>query len=473
MEGNEMNTGFPEHFLWGGATAANQCEGSYLVDGKGLSTADVMTAGNINVPRTITAGISESVYYPSHVAIDHYSHFKEDIALYAEMGFKCYRLSINWTRIFPNGDEDTPNEAGLQYYDEVFDTCRSYGIEPLVTISHFETPLGLIAYGSWESRQVVDFYLRYCNTIFNRYKGKVKYWITFNEINVMSTKPWMAGGIETDDEQVRMTAAYHQFLASAKAVQLAHEIDPENKVGMMYAGHFSYPNSCDPEDVQANADFMQSMLFYCDVQCRGYYPAYKIKEFERKGIVLPILNGDQEDLMKGKVDFLSYSYYFTHVVGKNTPNKFVGLNGVKTGYSNPYLHTTAWGWSINSMGLRYSLNLLYDRYQIPLMVVENGLGAADIVEADGGIHDSYRIEYLREHIKEMRKAIDFDGIPVMGYTMWSPIDIISASTGEMKKRYGLIYVDVDDNGEGTFKRIRKDSFYWYKAVIESNGENLD
>ncbi|RKL64805.1 6-phospho-beta-glucosidase [Salipaludibacillus neizhouensis] len=468
-----MSKGFPKNFLWGGATAANQCEGAYLTDGKGLSTADVMSAGNLERPREITNGVMEGKYYPSHVAVDHYNHFEEDIALFAEMGFKCYRLSINWTRIFPNGDDENPNEAGLKHYDQVFDTCKKYGIEPLVTISHFETPLGLLKYGSWENRKVIDFYMRYCEIIFKRYKGKVIYWLTFNEINVMSTKAWMAGGINSDDEQVRMIAAYHQFLASAKAVQLAHEIDPNNKVGMMYAGHFAYPNSCDPEDIQTNVDFMHKMLFYCDVKCRGYYPAYKLKEFERKGIILPIQDGDKEVLLKGKVDFLSYSYYLTHVVGKETSLEFKGLNGVKTGYKNPYLPTSEWGWAINPMGLRYSLNLLYDRYQIPLMIVENGLGAIDKVEEDGKIHDSYRIDYLREHLKEMKKAIEVDGVPVMGYTMWGPIDLISASTGEMEKRYGFIYVDVDDNGYGTFKRIKKDSFYWYKKVIESNGEDLD
>ncbi|GGF70325.1 beta-glucosidase [Paenibacillus albidus] len=468
-----MSQAFPEHFLWGGATAANQCEGGYNEDGKGLSTADIMTAGSHDVQREITKEVIKGRYYPSHLAIDHYHRFEEDIALFAEMGFKCYRMSINWTRIFPQGDEKEPNEAGLRYYDKVFEACQKHGIEPLVTLSHFETPLGLLKYGSWTDRRVVDFYLNYSEVMFKRYKGKVKYWITFNEINVMSTKSWMAGGIDSDDEQVRMTAAYHQFLASAKAVQMAHQIDPENKVGMMYAGHFSYPNSCDPEDVQANDDFMHKMLFYCDVQCRGYYPAYKLKEFEREGIVLPTQDGDTEELVRGKVDFLSYSYYLTHVVGKETDLVMKGLNGVKTGYNNPYLPTTEWGWTINPMGLRYSLNLLYDRYQIPLMIVENGMGAVDRLEEDGTVHDDYRINYLREHIQEMKKAINVDGVPVLGYTMWSPVDIISASTGEMKKRYGLIYVDVDDQGEGTYKRVRKDSFYWYKKVILSNGEYLE
>ncbi|HZH60340.1 MAG TPA: family 1 glycosylhydrolase [Metabacillus sp.] len=468
-----MKQGFPEGFLWGGATAANQCEGAYLEGGKGLSTADVMTASTHGVPREITKEIDETKYYPSHRAIEHYHHFKEDISLFAEMGFKCYRFSINWTRIFPNGDEGVPNEQGLKHYDEVIDTCLQYGIEPLVTLSHFETPLGLLKYGSWENRKVIDFFMNYVETLLKRYKGKVKYWITFNEINVMSTKPWMAGGVDSNDVKVTMTAAFHQFLASAKTVRMAHEIDPANKVGMMYAGHIAYPNSCDPEDMQETMDFMHKMLFYCDVQCRGYYPAYKLKEFERIGYELPIQEGDLDELKNGTVDFLSYSYYLTHVVGKETSLDFQGLNGVKTGYTNPYLDKSDWGWAIDPKGLRYSLNYLYDRYQLPLIIVENGLGAIDEIAEDGKIHDSYRIDYLRDHIKEMKKAIDIDGIPLIGYTSWGPIDIIAASTGEMKKRYGFIYVDVDDNGNGTFKRMKKDSFYWYKKVIESNGKDLD
>lgn len=466
--------GFPENFLWGGATAANQCEGAYLTDGKGLNTADVMTAGDAKTPREITKTVEEGKNYPSHIAIDHYGHFKEDIALFGEMGFKCYRMSINWSRIFPNGDDERPNEAGLKHYDEVFDECRKYGIEPLVTISHYETPLGLQKYGSWTNRKVVDFYLRYCETIFTRYKGKVKYWLTFNEINCMSMMPWMAGGVSPDaDEQTRMTAAYHQFLASAKAVQLAHRIDPENKVGMMYGGMFAYPNSCDPDDVEACEHFMRKMLFYCDVQCRGYYPAYKVKEFERNGIVLPVIEGDAEELKAGKVDFLSFSYYFTLVCGKNSDAVAINSGAMDTGYTNPYIPQTPWGWSIDPKGLRHALNLFYDRYQIPLMVVENGLGTYDKLEEDHSVHDPYRIDYLREHIREMKKAVELDGIPLMGYTPWGCIDIVSAGTGEMKKRYGFIYVDADDACQGSMKRYKKDSFEWYKKVIESNGEVLE
>lgn len=468
---------FPNDFLWGGATAANQCEGAYAEDGKGLSTADVMLAGKSDDysfgrgnPRDVTKEIEEGIYYPSHRAIDHYHHMEEDVELFAEMGFKCYRFSIAWSRIFPQGDEEVPNEEGLKFYDRLINLLLKYHIEPLVTMSHFETPLGLLKYDSWENRKTVDFFSRYAKVLLERYKGKVRYWLTFNEINAMSLQPWMAGGIDSADEAVRMRAAYHQLLASAKAVDMAHKIDPENKVGMMYSGHFAYPNSPDPRDVQGTVDFMHKMLFYCDVQCRGYYPSYKIKELEREQIVLPIKPGDEEILKAGKVDFLSFSYYLTHVTGKDTKGAVRGLNGIDTGYKNPYLKESEWGWPVNPMGLRHILNFFWERYQIPLMVVENGLGAVDVVEEDGSIHDDYRIQYLKEHIREMKKAMELDGVEVMGYTSWGCIDLVAASTGQMSKRYGFIHVDLDDEGNGTLKRRKKDSFWWYKKLIETGAE---
>ncbi len=463
---------FPKNFLWGGATAANQIEGGCREGGKGLSTADVMTVGGKGIKRRKTIPLEEGTYYPSHRAIDHYHRYEEDIALFAEMGWNCYRLSISWPRIFPNGDEAAPNAEGLAFYDKVIDCLLVHGIQPLVTISHFETPVGLARYGFWESRALVEFYARYAKTLFEHFKGRVKLWLTFNEINCISTQPWVAAGIDSEDEQVRMTAAYHQFLASAKAVQLAHRIDPENRVGMMYAGHFSYPNSCDPADMIGTMEFDHKMLFYCDVQCRGYYPAYKRKEFERQGIVLPEQEGDAELLRAGTVDFVSYSYYLTHVTGAKTNGVVKGLNGLNTGYQNPYLKKSEWGWGIDPQGLRWSLNVLYDRYQLPVMIVENGLGAVDRVEPDGSIHDPYRIDYLRAHIAEMKKAVELDGVPVMGYTAWGPIDLIALSTGQMSKRYGFIYVDMDEDGNGTLERRRKDSFWWYQKVCRSNGEDL-
>ena len=462
---------FPKDFLWGGATAANQIEGAYLEKGKGLSSADVMTAGSHHQPRIITSHIDEHYYYPSHQAIDFYHHYQEDIALFAEMGFKIFRMSISWSRIFPEGDELVPQEEGLKFYDDVISELEKYHIQPLITLSHFETPLGLQKYGSWQNRKVVDFYLRYVKVLLTRYKGRVRYWLPFNEINCMSTQPWVAGGIDSDDEKIKMQAAYHQLLASAKAVKLAHEIDPDNQMGMMYCGHFAYPNSCHPDDVLATMDFMHQMMFYCDVQCRGYYPMYKKKELERQNIILPIQDGDLDILKTGTVDFISYSYYCTHVTGQNTQGIIKGMNGLDTGYKNPYLAASDWGWTIDPQGLRYSLNYLYDRYQLPLMIVENGLGAMDTVEK-GQIHDDYRIEYLKKHLTELHKAIKYDGIPVIGYTAWAAIDLVAASTGEMKKRYGLIYVDVDDRGQGTLQRMKKDSFYWYQQVIKTNGKSL-
>lgn len=462
---------FPKNFLWGGATAANQIEGAFDVAGKGLSTADVMTLGAHGVKRKIAKEIEPDVHYPSHQAIDHYHRYREDIALMAELGFTVYRFSINWTRIFPEGDEKEPNRAGLEFYDSLLDELEKYRIQPLVTISHFETPLGLQKYGSWQSRRLVEFYLNYATVLFKHFKGRIRYWLTFNEINCMSTQPWVAGGIDSEDESVRMVSAYHQLVASAMAVKIAHEIDPGNQVGMMYAGHFAYPASPHPDDIVKTMEFMQKMLFYCDVQCRGYYPSYKLKELERLNIVLPIEPGDDDLLQEGTVDFLSYSYYNTHVTGANTKGILKGMNGLDTGYKNQHLPKSEWGWTIDPQGLRYSLNLLYDRYQLPLMIVENGLGAVDVL-VDGRVHDQYRIDYLKSHLLELEKAIDLDGVNVMGYTMWGPIDLVAASTGEMKKRYGFIYVDVDDRGQGTFQRIKKDSFAWYQKVIATNGASL-
>lgn len=464
---------FPRDFMWGGATSAEQIEGAYQDDGKKLSTADVMTLAENGKHREITPKIEKDKFYPSHVAIDFYHHYAEDIKLLAEMGFKAFRFSIAWSRVFPNGDDDCPNEKGLEFYDRVTDLCLKYNIEPVVTIQHFDTPLGLKKYGFWESRKVVDFYVKYARTLLEHFKGRIKYWLTFNEINNMSTMPWNAGGISLNaSEKTKNIAAYYQLLASAEVVKLAHTIDPNNKVGMMYNGHFSYANSCDPNDIIGNYEFQKKMMFYADVQARGYYPAYKIKELERQKIKLPIKEDDLKILQDGKVDFISFSYYLTHVCGSKTKGIVKGMQGLETGYHNPFLKKSQWGWPIDPQGIRYALNVLYDRYQLPLMIVENGLGAIDKVEKDGKIHDPYRVDYIKQHLIQIEKAINLDGIPVLGYLAWGPIDLVSASTGQMKKRYGFIYVDVDDHGHGSFKRSKKDSFYWYKKVIQTNGKCL-
>lgn len=480
---------FPDNFLWGGATAANQYEGGYLSGGKGLSTLDAITGGNHTTPRMITyktkegkietctrgAALPEGAvgyvdpnqYYPSHVATDFYHHYKEDIALFAEMGFKCFRLSIAWSRICPKGTTEI-NEEGLAFYDKVFDELLSYGIEPIVTINHFDIPMYLAdELDGWSSRKVIDYFLFFCETLFKRYKDKIKYWMTFNEINFL--RSWTQIGIHQNDKQAKYQAAHHLFVASAKAVTLGHAINPDFNIGMMVAYIPSYPMSCNPEDVMEAIQFNREQEFYIDVQVKGYYPAHKLKEFERENIVIKKEAGDDELIQAGTVDYIGFSYYMSTVSASNPDEvKFVGGNQMPA-VKNPYLQESDWGWAVDPLGLRISLCKLYDRYNVPLFVVENGFGAVDQVETDGTIQDDYRIDYFSKHIAAMSDAIELDGVELIGYTPWGCIDLVSAGTGEMKKRYGFIYVDMDDDGNGTLDRSRKQSFYWYKKVIAANG----
>lgn len=469
---------FPENFLWGGATAANQLEGAWNVDGKGPSTNDMFTGGSHTTPRRITPVLEKNTFYPNHEGIDFYSHYKEDIALFAEMGFKVFRLSIAWSRIFPNGDDEQPNEKGLQFYDNVFNELKKHNIEPLVTISHYELPFALTQkYGGWRDRRLVDFYCRYAETVFKRYKDKVKYWITFNEINCAMT-PFGAylslGMILSEDENteaVRMQALHHQFVASAKAVKLGHRINPDFKIGCMICYMDMQPLTCDPADVlmAQHEDQIKNMI--CgDVQVRGAYPSFAKRYFEEHNVHIEMEADDEQILKEGCVDYYTFSYYMSNCVS-TSPDKEKTSGNLMGGLKNPYLKSSDWGWQIDPVGLRWTLNHIYDRYRIPVMVVENGLGAADTVEPDGAINDDYRIDYLKQHIEQMREAVK-DGVDLIGYTTWGPIDLVSASTGEMKKRYGFIYVDKHDDATGTMARSRKKSFYWYKKVIESNGTEL-
>lgn len=485
---NNKFEGFPKDFLWGGATAANQFEGGYREDGKGLSTSDVMTGGTHTIPRRITPKLEEETYYPSHQAIDFYHRYKEDIALFAEMGFKTFRMSINWTRIFPNGDELEPNEEGLKFYENVFKELRKYNIEPLVTISHYEFPFGLTKKydgKGWAEREVIDCYLRYCKALFIRYKDLVKYWLTFNEINILSRPfgAFMGGGIlfdknggtpfeMKDDPQIRFQGLHHQFVASAKAVKIGHEINPNFKIGCMIAYEGLYPYTCNPEDVFAAQNAEEVSNYLCsDVQVRGEYPYFTARYFKDNNIKIDIKPGDLEILKEGTVDYYTFSYYMTNCISAH-PEDIEKVGGNMTlGLKNPYLKASEWGWQVDPKGLRTVLNKIYARYQIPLMVVENGFGAVDTIEEDGSINDDYRIDYLRDHIKEMKEAIK-DGVELIGYTTWGCIDLVSAGTGEMKKRYGFIYVDKNNDGTGSLNRYKKKSFYWYKKLIESNGEEL-
>ena len=480
-----MGKGFPEGFYWGGATAANQFEGAWNVDGRGPSVDDHFTGGTKDKPRTITVDIEPDVLYPNHDGIDFYHHYEEDIALFAEMGFNMFRMSISWSRIFPNGDDEKPNELGLAFYDRVFDCCRAHGIEPLVTLSHYEMPYHLVEkYNGWASRELIGFFEKYCQTVFDRYHDKVRYWLTFNEINCGTMD--MGNLFETSmirgfsgpaseahtTSQERYQALHHQFVASARVVKYAHERYPQFRMGNMDCFILSYAATCDPKDVLANESEMRRMNWYCsDVQVRGCYPSYAKRFWRENDIDLKIEDGDLEDLREGTIDFYTFSYYMSSVVGTHDVKQAAG--NMTFGGVNPYLKSTDWGWQIDPDGLRFALNEIYDRYQIPLMVVENGMGALDKVEGDGSIHDTYRIDYLKSHVRAMREAVD-DGVDLKGYTWWGPIDLVSAGTGEMRKRYGFIYVDKHDDGSGTYKRSRKDSFYAYQKIIKSNGtEGLD
>lgn len=459
---------FPEDFLWGGATAANQYEGAYLENGKLPSVADVQPHGVFGYPDR------NAKFYPTHEGIDFYHHYKEDIALMGEMGFKTFRMSISWSRLFPNGDEEVPNQKGIEFYRNVFTELRKYNIEPLVTIWHFDTPLYLEEhYGGWKNRKLIGFYTRFAKTCFEEFKGLVKYWLTFNEINNTVMFLEMFGNTASDEDyQNAYQILHHQFVASAKAVQIGHEIDPENKIGCMICGITFYPMTCDPSDILLNRHTWEQGIFYCgDVQCKGKYPTYAKRLWKEHNVELEILPEDLEDLKKGTVDMYSFSYYMSTVVTTHTVTDKVGGN-FSAGARNEYLQYSDWGWATDPTGLQYYLEMMYDRYELPLLIVENGLGAFDTVEEDGSIHDPFRIDYYRQHIQAMDKAIQ-NGVDLIAYTTWGCIDLVSAGTGEMRKRYGFIYVDKQDDGTGDYSRSRKDSFYWYKKVIASNGENLD
>ena len=467
-----MEKKFPQNFLWGGAIAANQCEGAYDEDGKGLSVQDV-------TPHGIYGEITPQPT-PDNLklkGIDFYHRFRGDIALFAEMGFKALRLSVAWSRIYPNGDDAEPNEKGLQFYDDVFDECRKYGIEPIVTISHYETPLHLARkYDGWRSRVLIGFYERYVRTLFSRYGKKVKYWITFNEINSLLHSPFMSGGISTPREKLTeqdlYQAAHHELVASALATKIAHEMMPGAKVGCMILSMPVYPLTPNPDDVLAAMLAEQKNDFYADVHVRGKYPGYMLRYFREKGIRIEMAAGD-EDILRNTVDFISFSYYMSacESADKSIPK---GRGNIIGGIPNPYLKQSEWGWQIDPQGLRFVLNKFYQRYQKPLLIAENGLGAADGLTEENGVptvRDDYRIDYLAAHLRQVAEAVE-DGVEVMGYTAWGCIDLVSATTAEMKKRYGFIYVDRNNDGSGTLARYKKRSFFWYKKVIQTNGKSL-
>lgn len=484
--------GFRKDFLWGGATAANQFEGAWDTDGKGMSVADVLKlkpdvdiADYYSLNYYTMSDVKKAMntddteLYPKRRGSDHYNHYKEDIKLMAGMGFKVYRLSIAWSRIFPDGDNKQPNEAGLQFYDDIFDECKKYGIEPLVTMSHYEPPLNLtLKYGGWIHRDVIEHFTRFVDVITERYSKKVKYWLTFNEVDSMIRHPFTTGGLieseyDSDEfENIVYQAMHHQFVASALATKITHENIPGAQIGCMLTKLTFYPRTCNPKDVLKAQQEQRNTLAYSDTQVFGEYPTYLLTLFENKGITLKKELGDDEIMKQYPVDFVSFSYYQSECSADNPDEYEISTGNTSKGIKNPYLEQSDWGWQIDPIGLRISLVELYDRYRKPLFIVENGLGYDDVIEDSGEINDEYRIEYHREHFKAMRDAVINDGVDLMGYTSWGCIDLVSASTNQMSKRYGFVYVDCDDFGNGTYKRIPKKSYYWYKKVIETNGEIL-
>lgn len=478
---------FPENFLWGGAMSAYQAEGGWQEGGKGISVSDLLGIADGGKSEMLTREIQDGVYYPSHEAADFYHHYKEDIALFARMGYKVLRFSIAWSRIYPNGDDAEPNEEGLRFYDDLIDELLRNHIEPLVTISHAELPYHLVEkYQGFSDRRCIDFYVRYATTLFRHYQGRVKRWLTMNELNfgILPMVAYSTLGIldphttdvydpADDNPQMRLQALHNAMVACARAVRIGHEIDPDNQIGCMTGFITTYPLTCKPEDVMECEQYMQVFNYAIgDIEAKGEYPYFYWKYLENLNVSIQFEPGDAEALKAGTVDFYSFSYYMTNCIAASKSSYLETVEGnIVGGIRNPYLAKSEWGWQIDPVGLRYTLNLLYDRYHLPLMVVENGLGAKDEIASDGTIQDDYRIEYIRAHIKEMQKAVD-DGVNVIGYTTWGCIDFLSAE-GEMEKRYGMIYVDQDNHGHGTGRRIPKKSFYWYKEVLQSNGDNLE
>lgn len=484
-----MKKEFPKDFLWGGALSACQAEGAYLEDGKSMTIPEVMqfraendrkVTVQLKITKEMIAQAKEDtdiVKYPKRRGIDFYHTYREDLKMMAEMGFKVFRYSISWARMFPNGNDEKPNKKALEFYDHVIDTCIEFGMKPLITISHFDMPIVLIEkYGGWYHRELIALYERYCKVLFEHFKGRVQYWVTFNEIN-MSVKagPKTLGIIDEGQEnyeEMLFQGLHHQFVAASRVTKLAHEIDSENHIGSMVAYFTTYPYTCKPEDAVAmQKDDQMKNLFFLDVLNGGAYPYYAKTYFERNQISLKIEEGDLESIQAYTADFVGMSYYNSMISAGDDKQLELTSGNVHSVYKNPYLPANEWGWQIDPIGLRYTLNHVYDRYGKPVFILENSSGFFDTLEEDGTVHDPYRVDFLRQHIAQMKLAIE-DGVEVIGYTMWGPIDMISSGTSEMSKRYGFIYVDQDDYGEGSKKRYRKDSFYWYQNVIRTNGQEL-
>ncbi len=487
---------FPKNFLWGGSVSAAQIEGAWDEDGKApveIDFANVVgnhsgrsifyqkkdgTFGEAGLLAAIPEGARyaapEGVHCSNRKATDFYHHYREDIAMLAEMGFTTFNTTISWARLFPHGVKNGVNQKGVEFYRDVFKECRKYGIDPIITLYKYDTPVYVNEeMGGWANRAVIDEYLEFVKVCFTEYRDLVNKWITFNEIQVLLFPTLIGGTVSPEQAKEIHTSLHNQLVAAAKAVQIGHAVNPNNKIGCMVAGLFNHPLTPDPKDVSACQKNMQDNFYYCaDVFMRGYYPSYARRIWKEAGIEMEISEADQKTLIDGKADFIAFSYYFSNCVTTHMDEYQASLGNMSVGAKNPYLKASDWGWQMDPIGFKTALHDVYDRYQKPIMIVENGLGATDVLTEDKKVHDDYRINYLREHIRNMRKAVE-EGVEMIGYTTWGCIDLVAASTGQVSKRYGFIYVDVDDEGRGTFARYRKDSFYWYKKVIASHGEDLD
>lgn len=473
---------FPKDFLWGGAIAANQAEGAWQEDGKGWSIADInLFRGDIPLAKRSNKEMTSEQArfhmedtegrYPKRDGIDFYHTYEDDLRMLAETGMNAFRTSISWARVFPNGDDAEPNEAALQYYDRLIDSIIANGMTPLLTMSHYEMPLALTTkYKGWYSREVIDLFTRFGKVLLDRYADRVKYWIVVNQINLITHESFnhlgVAADLVDDLPSAKYQAVHNEMVSAAQITSYGHSLRKDLQFGVMLCHTLTDPASSRPDDVFASMQQNQMEYFFADVALRGRYPGYAWRRFADLGVTVEFGEGDAETLAEGTADLMTFSYYYTRVIDAPT-----WASGDSDGFVNEHLEMSDWGWAKNPLGLRKALNEYWDRYQVPIMITENGFGAKDVVESDGSIHDDYRIDYMRDHIDAMREAIR-DGVDVRGHFSWGPIDIVSCSSSEMSKRYGFIYVDLDDAGNGTGERVRKDSFGWYERVVASNGSVL-
>ncbi|NFA42381.1 glycoside hydrolase family 1 protein [Clostridium botulinum] len=463
--------GFPENFLWGGSTSAYQVEGAWNEDGKGLSVIDMC-----DHPEG-TADFK--------IASDHYHRFKEDVKLFSEMGLKAYRFSIAWTRIIPQGTGEV-NEKGIKFYNDLIDELNKYNIEPIVTMFHFDLPYTLEEKGGWSNRDTIDAFSKYAKVLFERFGSKVKYWLTINEQNTMILHPGAIGipkGGKLPSKKELYQQNHHMLLAQAKVMNLCHEMCPNGKIGPALNTTAMYGETCNPLDAIAAHNWETIRCWsFLDMAVRGKYNKLAWSYLMDRGLEPIIEDGDMDIMKNAKPDFIAINYYSTATIAASKGDAsdisaragdqqiMLGEQGVYRAAENPYVDKTKYGWVVDPIGLRMTLRKVSERYDLPILITENGIGAPDKLEKNETINDDYRIDYIRKHLEQLKLAIN-DGVEVMGYCPWSAIDVVSTHQG-YGKRYGFIYVNRDEFDLKDLRRIKKKSFNWYKNVINTNGEEL-